>query len=173
MEAQELELKSPLPTQMWPNVICFSMWLPASCSRIVFENLIKSAVIAIISVAWSLWALVSHRLYFLSAEWAEELMNYLEPLCNYYLNFCTPHPPGGRWIRKDYPHNYSYWNPKGKELTGFGSGPTENARQQEECLRVWNLCDEPTARPTRPKRNKALLPNLSPNPKGTQLSKLL
>lgn len=29
---------------------------------------------------------------FFSAEWAEEQINYLESLRNYYLNFCTPHP---------------------------------------------------------------------------------
>lgn len=98
--AQELELKSSIPTQMWPNVICLSVWLPASCGLILFENLIKGVVIAIISVAWSSWALVSHRLDSPSAEWAEELINYLESLYNYYLNFCTPHlcQVEGEWV---------------------------------------------------------------------------
>lgn len=94
MWAQEMELKSSIPTQMWPNVICLSVGLLASWSLILFKNLIKGILIVIIPVAWSLWALVSHRLsfsFFLSAERAEELMNYLESLCNYYLNFCTPH----------------------------------------------------------------------------------
>lgn len=66
---KELELKSSIPTHMWPKTICLSVWFLASCHLILFENLTKGVVAATMSVGWPLWTLTTFRFYFLFAEW--------------------------------------------------------------------------------------------------------
>lgn len=127
--AQELELKSSIPTQMWPNIICLSLWLPASHSLILFENLIKGVVIAIISVAWSLWALVSYSLYFFflqSEQGVDEL--FRTPMQLLYQFLRTSPLSGGRGMSTT--HIITVIESKRQRANGIG------AKSHRKCLAI-------------------------------------